>query len=110
LMRAARLVVDTGLHAFAWSRDQAFEFFVAHVPMPPEFLAAEIERYIAWPGQALADLTGKLESVRLRDEVQTSLGSSFSLPQFHAAILDSGSLPMPVLRANIDRWKLGLPH
>jgi uncharacterized protein (DUF885 family) len=110
LMRAARLVVDTGLHALAWSRDQAFEFFAAHVPMPPEFLAAEIDRYIAWPGQALAYLTGKLEILKLRGEVQAHLGSSFSLPEFHAAILDSGSLPMPILRAKIDGWKLAPPH
>jgi hypothetical protein len=64
LMRAARLVVDTGIHAFGWSREQALEFFVEHVPMPPEFLAAEIDRYVVMPGQALAYLTGKLEILR----------------------------------------------
>jgi uncharacterized protein (DUF885 family) len=104
LMRAARLVVDTGLHAFGWSRQRAVEFFVAHVPMPPEFLAAEIDRYIAWPGQALAYLTGKSEILRLRADAEQRLGSAFSLPAFHAAILDSGSLPLPVLRRNIDTW------
>jgi uncharacterized protein (DUF885 family) len=104
LMRAARLVVDTGLHAFGWSRGRALDFFVAHVPLPPEFLAAEIDRYIAWPGQALAYLTGKLEILRLRDEAITRLGESFALPDFHAAILDSGSLPMPVLRTKLDSW------
>jgi uncharacterized protein (DUF885 family) len=104
LMRAARLVVDTGLHAFGWSRQRATEFFIAHVPMPPEFLAAEIDRYIAWPGQALAYLTGKTEILRLRAEAQRRLGSAFSLPAFHAAILDSGSLPMPVLHQNIETW------
>jgi uncharacterized protein (DUF885 family) len=109
LMRAARLVVDTGLHAFGWSRDHALSFFTAHVPMPPEFLAAEIDRYIAWPGQALAYLTGKLEILKLRDEARTRLGPSFSLAQFHAAILDSGSLPMPVLRRNLDSWMAGRP-
>ena len=104
LMRAARLVVDTGLHAFGWSRERAVEFFVAHVPMAPEFLAAEIDRYIAWPGQALAYLTGKSEILRLRADAEQRLGSAFSLPAFHAAILDSGSLPMPVLRRNLDSW------
>jgi uncharacterized protein (DUF885 family) len=104
LMRAARLVVDTGLHAFGWSRERAGEFFVAHVPMPPAFLAAEIDRYIAWPGQALAYLTGKSEILRLRAEARQRLGPAFSLPAFHAAILDSGSLPMPVLQQNIDHW------
>ena len=104
LMRAARLVVDTGLHARGWSRQEALEFFVAHVPMPPRFLAAEIDRYIIWPGQALAYLTGKLEILRARDEAQRRLGPAFALPKFHAALLDSGSLPMPVLHQHIDRW------
>jgi uncharacterized protein (DUF885 family) len=104
LMRAARLVVDTGLHAFGWSRDRANEFFVAHVPMPQAFLAAEIDRYIAWPGQALAYLTGKSEILRLRADAEQRLGAAFSLPGFHAAILDSGSLPLPILRQNIDSW------
>jgi uncharacterized protein (DUF885 family) len=104
LMRAARLVVDTGLHARGWSRQEALEFFVAHVPMPPRFLAAEVDRYIMWPGQALAYLTGKLEILRARDEAQRRLGPAFALPDFHAALLDSGSLPMPVLHQHIDRW------
>jgi uncharacterized protein (DUF885 family) len=103
-MRAARLVVDTGLHAFGWSRERATEFFIAHVPMPPAFLAAEIDRYIAWPGQALAYLTGKSEIMRLRADAEQRLAGAFSLPAFHAAILDSGSLPMPVLRQNMNSW------
>jgi uncharacterized protein (DUF885 family) len=104
LMRAARLVVDTGLHAFGWSREQALEFSVAHVPMPPEFLAAEIDRYVVMPGQALAYLTGKLEILRLREEARRSLGPAFSLPAFHAAVLDHGSLPLPALGGSIGRW------
>jgi uncharacterized protein (DUF885 family) len=104
LMRAVRLVVDTGMHAFGWSREQALEFMTAHVPMPPEFLAAEIDRYIVMPGQALAYLTGKLEILRIREEAQRRLGPAFSLPAFHAAILDHGSLPMPVLARSIDGW------
>jgi uncharacterized protein (DUF885 family) len=104
LMRAARLVIDTGLHAFGWSRDAAVEFFVGHVPMPSQFLAAEVDRYIAWPGQALAYLTGKLEILSVRDEARRALGSRFVLPQFHAAMLDSGSLPMPVMHQNMSRW------
>jgi uncharacterized protein (DUF885 family) len=104
LMRAARLVVDTGLHALGWSRQQALDFFTAHVPLPAGFLATEIDRYIIMPGQALAYLTGKLEILRLRDEARTALGEGFSLPEFHAAVLDQGSLPMPVLQASIDAW------
>jgi uncharacterized protein (DUF885 family) len=104
LMRAARLVVDTGIHAFGWSREQAVEFIVAHVPMPPEFLAAEVDRYVVMPGQALAYLTGKLEILRLREEARASLGPAFSLPAFHAAILDHGALPMPALARSIAGW------
>jgi uncharacterized protein (DUF885 family) len=104
LMRAARLVVDTGLHSLGWTRDEALEFFVAHVPLPAAFLAAEIDRYTVMPGQALAYLTGKLEIVRLREEAERRLGAAFSLPGFHAAVLDRGSLPMPVLADSIGAW------
>ena len=104
LMRAARLVVDTGLHFFGWSRERALDFMVTHVPMPPEFLAAEIDRYIVVPGQALAYLTGKLEIIRIREEAQRRLGQEFSLPAFHAAVLDHGSLPMPTLARSMTGW------
>jgi uncharacterized protein (DUF885 family) len=104
LMRAARLVVDTGLHFYGWSREQALEFLTAHVPMPREFLAAEVDRYVVIPGQALAYLTGKLEIIRIREEAQQRLGSGFSLAAFHAAVLDHGSLPMPVLNRSIAGW------
>jgi uncharacterized protein (DUF885 family) len=104
LMRAARLVVDTGLHAFGWSRERALEFLVEHVPEPREFLAAEIDRYVVVPGQALSYLTGKLEIIRLREEAQRRLGPTFSLPAFHAAVLDHGSLPMPTLARSITGW------
>jgi uncharacterized protein (DUF885 family) len=104
LMRAARLVVDTGLHAFGWSRDRAVAYAVEHVPMPPGFIAAEVDRYIAMPGQALAYLTGKLEIERLRSVAEQRLGPAFSLPGFHAAVLDHGTLPMPVLARSIESW------
>jgi len=104
LMRAARLVVDTGIHAFGWSRERALEFLVAHVPMAQEVLAAEIDRYVVMPGQALAYLTGKLEILRIREDAQRRLGPAFSLPAFHAAVLDHGSLPMPTLGRSIAGW------
>jgi len=104
LMRAARLVVDTGIHAFGWSRERALDFLVAHVPMPREFLAAETDRYVVMPGQALAYLTGMLEIVRIRDEARKRLGPAFSLPDFHGAVLDHGSLPMPTLARSIEGW------
>jgi uncharacterized protein (DUF885 family) len=104
LMRAVRLVVDTGLHAFGWSRERAVEYAAGHVPLPPEFMAAEIDRYIVMPGQALCYLTGKLEIERLREEARRRLGPAFSLPGFHAAVLDHGSLPMPTLARSIATW------
>jgi len=104
LMRAARLVVDTGIHAFGWSREQALEFLVDHVPMPREFLAGEVDRYVVMPGQALAYLTGKLEILRLREAARDRLGPAFSLPDFHAAVLDHGSLPMSALDRSIAGW------
>jgi uncharacterized protein (DUF885 family) len=103
-MRAGRLVVDTGLHAEGWTRTQAIDYMVEHVPMPVEFLANEIDRYIAMPGQALAYLTGRLEILRLRDAARTTLGDRFTLPGFHAAVLDHGSLPLPVLARSVNAW------
>jgi uncharacterized protein (DUF885 family) len=104
LMRAARLVVDTGIHAFGWSREQALEFVVSRVAMPREFLTAEIDRYVVMPGQALGYYTGKLEILRIRDEARERLGPEFSLPAFHGAVLDHGSLPLPVLDRSIQGW------
>ena len=104
LMRAARLVVDTGIHAFGWSRERALGYLTAHVPMPREFLAAEVDRYVVMPGQALAYLTGKLEILRIRDAARERLGPAFSLPAFHGAVLDHGSLPMPTLSRSIASW------
>jgi uncharacterized protein (DUF885 family) len=104
LMRAVRLVVDTGLHAFGWSRERAAAYAVDHVPLPPQFMAAEIDRYIVMPGQALCYLTGKLEIERLRDTARRRLGPAFSLAGFHAAVLDHGSLPMPTLARAVAAW------
>ena len=104
LMRAARLVIDTGLHALGWSRQRALEYFVAHVPMPQAFLANEIDRYIVMPGQALSYMIGKREVLRLRDEARGRLGARFTLTGFHATVLDSGSLPLPVLEEKVRRW------
>lgn len=104
LMRAARLVVDTGIHAHGWSHEQALEFVVSHVPMPREFLAAEVDRYVANPGQALAYMTGKLEILRIREEARKRLGPEFSLPAFHGAVLDHGDLPLPTLARSVTGW------
>jgi len=102
--RAARLVVDTGLHALGWSREQARDYLVEHVALAEGFLLDEIDRYIAWPGQALAYLVGQREILRLREEARTALGDRFDLPTFNAALLDSGNVPMPVLGTVVRNW------
>ena len=104
LFRAARLVLDTGLHAFGWTRQQARDYFVEHVPLPEQFLHDEIDRYLTWPGQALAYLVGQREILRLRDEAREALGTRFDLPAFHATVLDSGNLTMPVLERVVRAW------
>jgi uncharacterized protein (DUF885 family) len=102
--RAVRLVVDTGLHARGWSRAQALAFALAHTPMPEPFMAAEIDRYIAMPGQALGYLVGQREILRLRDHARARLGAAWDLRDFHAAVLDHGSLPLPVLSQVVEAW------
>jgi uncharacterized protein (DUF885 family) len=104
LMRAARLVVDTGLHAFGWSRGRAVAYIQEHVPMPESFLENEIDRYIAWPGQALAYLVGQREILRLRGKAEQALGAAFELPAFNGVLLDNGSVPMPVLAEVVEDW------
>jgi uncharacterized protein (DUF885 family) len=101
--RAVRLVVDTGLHARGWSRAQALAFALAHTP-EPEFMAAEIDRYIALPGQALGYLVGQREILRLREQARARLGAAFDLRAFHGAVLDHGGLPLPVLSQVVQAW------
>jgi uncharacterized protein (DUF885 family) len=102
-LRAVRLVVDTGLHARGWSRAQALQFALAHTA-EPEFMAAEIDRYIAWPGQALGYLVGQREIVRLREHARTRLGAAFDLRDFHGAVLDHGGLSLPILSQVVQAW------
>ncbi|MFM5907650.1 MAG: DUF885 domain-containing protein [Novosphingobium sp.] len=104
MLRAMRLVVDTGLHAKGWSRDQAIGYMLANSGMGRTDATAEVERYIAWPGQALAYKIGALTIQRLRRKAETSLGAKFDLRAFHEQVLGSGALPLPVLEAKIDRW------
>ena len=102
--RAVRLVVDTGLHARGWSRQRAREFAMTHSPMPGPFLDAEIDRYIALPGQALGYLVGQREILRLRDDARSRLGAAFDIRDFHSAILDRGFLPLAVLGQVVEEW------
>jgi uncharacterized protein (DUF885 family) len=102
--RAVRLVVDSGLHARGWSRARAREFALAHSPMPEDFVDAEIDRYIALPGQALGYLVGQREILRLREDARSRLGAAFDIRDFHSAILDHGSLPLAVLGQVVEEW------
>ncbi len=102
--RAVRLVVDSGLHARGWSRARAREFALAHSPMPEAFVDAEIDRYIALPGQALGYLVGQREILRLRDDARARLGAAFDIRDFHSAVLDRGSLPLAVLGQVVESW------
>jgi uncharacterized protein (DUF885 family) len=103
-LRAARLVADTGIHARGWSRARALRFAIEHTAAPESFLSVEIDRYIAVPGQALGYLIGRRELLRLRTEAQARLGSAFDIRDFHAAVLDHGNLPLPVLSQVLQRW------
>jgi uncharacterized protein (DUF885 family) len=96
-MRACRLVVDTGLHALGWSRQQAIDFMVANSPLKESMCRPEIDRYIVSPGQATSYMVGRLEIQRMRAEAEQRQGSSFEVKKFHSAVLDSGSLPLGVL-------------
>lgn len=102
--RAVRLVVDTGLHARGWSRQRAREFALTHSPMPAAVVNAEVDRYIAMPGQALGYLVGQREILRLRDDAQARLGPAYDLRDFHSAVLDHGSLPLALLRDVVESW------
>jgi len=104
MLRAMRLVVDTGIHAKGWSRDQAIDYMLSHSNMGRTDATAEVERYIAIPGQALAYKIGALTILRLKARAQAELGAKFDPRAFHAQILDSGALPMSVLEAKIDAW------
>jgi uncharacterized protein (DUF885 family) len=102
--RACRLIVDTGLHAFGWDRERAIALLLEHTAMSPAQAAQEVDRYISWPGQATAYMTGYLEIARLRTEAEKALGTRFDLRELHDRILENGSIPLPVLRARIEAW------
>ena len=102
--RAARLVVDTGLHGLGWSRQQAIDFMVANVPMPLVEIIAEVDRYIAMPGQALSYMVGRLEIESCRRYATEALGDRFDVRAFHDVVLTTGPVPLPALRAAVERW------
>jgi uncharacterized protein (DUF885 family) len=103
-LRACRLVVDTGLHQLGWSRQRAIDFMYDHTATTRGHVTNEVDRYIAWPGQALAYVTGKREIVRLRDRARQALGPRFELRRFHHAVLRNGAIPLTLLDDEIERW------
>ena len=102
--RAARLVVDTGLHAGGWSRQRAVQFMLEHTALAPGNVDNEVDRYIVWPGQALAYKVGQLELLALRAEAQHALGSRFDLGRFHDAVLLGGGVTLGVLRRQVEGY------
>jgi uncharacterized protein (DUF885 family) len=103
-LRAARLVVDTGIHAKAWTRDKAIDFMLAHTPMDRRNAQTEIDRYIATPGQASSYMIGRLEIQRLRRQAEQHLGARFSIRDFHDVVLGNGMTPLAQLARNVDAW------
>jgi uncharacterized protein (DUF885 family) len=106
-LRAARLVVDPGLHVLGWSRQRAIDYMAAHLIYPQSYIESEVDRYIADPGQATAYMLGRLEIERLRAQAKERLGDRFDLRVFHDHVLENGSLPLPMLRTQIEAWLQG---
>lgn len=104
MLRAMRLVVDTGLHAKGWSREQAIAYMLANSTMAKSDVVAEVERYMAIPGQALSYKIGQLKIMELRARAESALGQQFDIKDFHNQVLLDGALPLAVLEAKIDRW------
>ncbi|HUI73831.1 MAG TPA: DUF885 domain-containing protein [Candidatus Acidoferrum sp.] len=104
MWRAVRLVVDTGMHSMGWTRDQAIQYFKDNTGKTDQDIVVEIDRYIVWPGQALAYKLGQLEISKLRKEAETRLGSRFEVRKFHDAVLENGALPLTVLEPRMQHW------
>jgi uncharacterized protein (DUF885 family) len=104
MWRAIRLVVDTGVHSQHWTRQQMVDYFHDHSSLDETNLQSEVDRYIAWPAQALGYKMGQLKILELRDRAKTALGPKFDLKAFHDVVLDSGALPMDVLEKQVDAW------
>jgi uncharacterized protein (DUF885 family) len=104
IWRAARLVVDTGIHAQGWSRDQAIAYFTEYTALPHHEIETEVDRYIAWPAQALSYYLGEDAILKARAKAEKALGTGFNVRAFHDAVLELGSVPLPVLTARVDRF------
>ncbi|HEX5074926.1 MAG TPA: DUF885 domain-containing protein [Gemmatimonadaceae bacterium] len=102
--RAARMVIDAGIHAKGWTRQQSLEYLLAHTVLPPSVAGGEIDRYTSWPGQAPSYMIGRNEIMRLREQARAALGPRFDIRAFHDQVLEEGSVPLWLLRARIERW------
>jgi uncharacterized protein (DUF885 family) len=104
IWRAARLVVDTGIHSQGWTRDRAIDYFRRYTALSDREIQTEIDRYIAWPAQALSYYLGEMAILEARTKAQSALGAQFNIRAFHDAVLELGSVPLPVLTARVDRF------
>jgi uncharacterized protein (DUF885 family) len=104
-LRAARLVVDSGIHALGWTRQQAIDFMLAHTAEPKDDIVSEVDRYIIYPGQATAYMLGSLEIRKARAEAQQAMGPRFGIKQFHDRVLEDGAVPVSFLRDKIRAWE-----
>ena len=104
MWRALRLVVDTGMHYFGWSRQQAIDYMAENSALTLHNITTEVDRYISWPGQALAYKTGELKIRELRARAEEKLGADFDIRAFHDVVLGSGAVPLNVLENNVDEW------
>ncbi|ALK95323.1 hypothetical protein AB595_26555 [Massilia sp. WF1] len=104
MLRAVRLVVDTGMHAKGWTREQSIQYMRETLGYPESIARSETERYMAWPGQALGYKIGSLKIQELRRRAESALGPKFSLPKFHEIVLGEGTLPLALLEKKVDRW------
>ncbi|MDQ2780165.1 MAG: DUF885 domain-containing protein [Pseudomonadota bacterium] len=107
MLRAARLVVDTGLHDLGWSRQQAIDYMLEQTGLDRGMVESEVDRYTSWPGQALGYMIGELKIIELRDRARAALGPRFDIRRFHMAVLDQGNIPLSVLEPQIDLWIAG---
>jgi uncharacterized protein (DUF885 family) len=104
MWRAIRLVVDTGIHSLGWTRQQAIDYFHENTGKTDQDITVEVDRYIVWPGQALAYKLGQLKIRELRARAETQLGTRFDVRAFHDAALEQGAVPLSFLELHMDAW------
>src|SRR6266700_5059281 len=104
MWRAVRLVIDTGIHTMRWDRKHAIDYFMQNAAKTELDVTNEVDRYIAWPGQALAYKIGQLKIRELRDRSSQALGSKVDLKEFHEVVLKDGALPLDILERKVDEW------